>query len=129
MGKNKSFSIDAQSLTNLKRESGIVSGASRHVNRIDTIQRVYESNQLVVDPHTADGIYVGERFIEDDVPMICLETALPTKFEGTVREALGFVPERRDSLKNIEDKERRVYEMNGSLSELKNYIIKNAKIN
>ena len=129
LGKNNSFSIDAQSLTNLKRESGIVSGASRHVNRIDTIQRIYESNQLVVDPHTADGIYVGERFIEDDVPMICLETALPTKFESTVREALGFVPERRDSLKNIEDKERRVYEMNGSLSDLKNYIIKNAKIN
>ena len=49
--------------------------------------------------------------------MICLETALPTKFESTVREALGFVPERRDSLKNIEDKERRVYEMSGSLTE------------
>ena len=93
------------------------------------MQRIYKSNQLVIDPHTADGIYVGERFIEDDVPMICLETALPTKFESTVREALGFVPERRDSLKNIEDKERRVYEMNGSLSDLKNYIIKNAKIN
>ena len=129
LGKNNSFSIDAQSLANLKRESGIVSGASRHVNRIDTIQRVYESNQLVVDPHTADGIFVGERFIEDNIPMICLETALPTKFESMVREALGFVPERRDSLKNIEDKERRVYEMNGSLSDLKNYIIKNAKIN
>ena len=124
-----SFSIDSQSLTNLKRESGIVSGVSRHVNRIDAMQRIYKSNQLVIDPHTADGIYVGERFIEDDVPMICLETALPTKFESTVREALGFVPERRDTLKNIEDKERRVYEMNGSLSELKNYIIKNAKIN
>ena len=102
--KNNSFSIDAQRLKNLKRESGIVSGASRHVNRIDTIRRIYESNQLVVDPHTADGIYVGERFVEDDIPMICLETALPTKFESTVREALGFVPERRDSLKNIEEK-------------------------
>ena len=129
LGKNNSFSIDAQSLAHLKRESGIVSGASRHVNRIDTMQRVYESNELVIDPHTADGIFVGERFVEDNIPMICLETALPTKFESTVREALGFVPERRGSLKNIEDKERRVYEMNGSLSELKNYIIKNAKIN
>ena len=72
---------------------------------------------------------MGEKFVEDEVPMICLETALPTKFESTVREALGFAPERRDSLKNIEDKERRVYEMSGSLTELKNYIIKNAKIN
>ena len=51
-------------LSKFKRESGIVSGASRHVNRIDTIQRIYESNQLVVDPHTADGIYVGERFLK-----------------------------------------------------------------
>ena len=57
LGKNNSFSIDAQSLTNLKREWDSF-GCFKTCNRIDTIQRVYESNQLVVDPHTADGIYV-----------------------------------------------------------------------
>ena len=72
---------------------------------------------------------MGEKYIEDDVPMICLETAMPTKIESTILEALGFIPERIDSLKNIEDKDRRVYEMSGSLSDLKNYIVKNAKIN
>ena len=56
-------------------------------------------------------------------------TALPTKFEETVQEALGFVPERIDCFKNIEERARRFYETDGTISDLKNYIIKNADIN
>jgi len=40
------------------------------------------------------------------VPMVCLETALPAKFEETVREAVGRVPERPTRFVGIESKER-----------------------
>lgn len=72
---------------------GFGSGSSSHENRLETIRRTYKESGVVIDPHTADGVYVGRKK-KSDVPMICLETALPVKFENTIREALGFVPER-----------------------------------
>ena len=127
--EKQSFTIDKNKFQKLIKESGIVSGSSNHNNRINTIRKIYELNELVIDPHTADGIYIGDKYLEENCPMICLETALPTKFEETVQEALGFVPERIDCFKNIEERARRFYETDGTISDLKNYIIKNADIN
>ncbi len=75
------------------RERGFESGASTHANRLQTIREVYESSKVVIDPHTADGVYVGKKQLTD-APMVCLATALPVKFEHTIREALGFIPPR-----------------------------------
>ena len=43
----------------------------------------------MIDPHTADGVKIALRQREPRYPMICLETALPVKFEATIVEALG----------------------------------------
>ena len=43
----------------------------------------------VIDPHTADGVKIALRLREPRYPMICLETALPAKFDATIVEALG----------------------------------------
>jgi threonine synthase len=82
--------------------SGFVSGVSTHSDRLATIRRVSGRYGVTVDPHTADGICVCERYREPGVPMICLETALPAKFAETIREALGREPERPKRLQNLE---------------------------
>jgi len=82
--------------------SGFVSGMSTHAERIATIRRASERYGVTVDPHTADGLCVGERYREPGVPMICLETALPAKFAETIREALGRDPARPAGLENLE---------------------------
>ena len=82
--------------------SGFVSGVSTHSDRLATIRRVSGRYGVTVDPHTADGICVCERYREPGVPMICLETALPAKFAETIREALGREPERPKGLQNLE---------------------------
>ena len=84
------FKIDSQVLKKIKKSSGVISGSSKHENRIDTIKKVYNINQLVVDPHTADGIFVANKNYDDSCPMVCLETALPTKFEETVMRHSGL---------------------------------------
>ena len=43
---------------------------------------------MIIDTYTADGLKVGPERREAGVPLICLETALPAKFEATIREAL-----------------------------------------
>jgi threonine synthase len=75
------------------KEFGFESGSSTHADRLATIKRVYDENKIIIDPHTADGVFVGAS-LRGDVPVLCISTALPVKFEHTIREALGFVPPR-----------------------------------
>jgi threonine synthase len=84
------------------RDPVFASGRSTHADRLRTIQRMYSSFGVVIDPHTADGVKVGLEQREPAVAMICLETALPVKFADTIRAALGREPERPAELAGLE---------------------------
>lgn len=82
---------------------GFSSDSSTHANRLQAIRDVYEKCEYVIDPHTADAVSVGFREKKPDgVPMVCMGTALPVKFEDTIQEALGFIPERPARFKDLE---------------------------
>jgi threonine synthase len=89
------------------RETGLVSGRSTHADRLATIRDVHRRYGLVIDPHTADGVKVGREMREADVPLVCLETALPAKFSVTIREALGFDPPLPSAYANLASKPQR----------------------
>ena len=101
---------------------GFVSGKSMHEDRIRTIREVDASHGLVVDPHTADGIKVAREHIESGIPMIVLETALPAKFNETIREALGRDAERPRGFENIEALPQRFDVMAPEVAAIKRYI-------
>jgi threonine synthase len=88
-------------------ETGFVSGKSTSGDRLSTIRKVFEKHNVIVDPHTADGIKVGLEHREPGVPLVCLETALPAKFAATIRRALGRDPERPAELAGLEDRPQR----------------------
>ncbi len=93
------------------RASGFLSGKSTHANRLATIKATYETHQDYLDPHTADGLYVTWQWQargELSGISICLETALPAKFEQTLEEALGHVPPRPAGYEHIEDCDKHV---------------------
>lgn len=81
---------------------GFLSGRSTHADRLKTIRACKERHQRLVDTHTADGLKVAWELRDPAVPMIVLETALPTKFEETMVEALGERPPRPAGLENLE---------------------------
>ena len=85
-------------------EFGFMSGASSHEKRLEAIRKINDAAGIVIDPHTADGVSVGHEFFEADegVPMVSMMTALSVKFEDTIREALGEVPERPVHFEGIE---------------------------
>ncbi len=95
----KDYGVSADDFAKL----GFSSDTSTHANRLQAIRDVYEKCKYVIDPHTADAVTVGFREKRSDgVPMICMGTALPVKFEDTIKEALGFVPERPARFKDLE---------------------------
>lgn len=106
---------------------GFKSGSSTHEDRIQTIREIKNKYGLVIDTHTADGLKVAKQFIEEGVPMVCLETALPAKFESTVVEALGHKPERPASHEGIEDMPKKYEVMQPSIEAIKSFIEKHAQ--
>ncbi|HEX2543204.1 MAG TPA: threonine synthase [Caldimonas sp.] len=86
---------------------GFVSGRSTSADRLATIRDVHGRFGQVIDPHTADALKVGRHHAEQGTPMVVLETALPAKFNATVREALGFDAPRPAGFEGIESLPRR----------------------
>ena len=104
------------------RESGFVSGTSTHRNRMETIRDVYEESGMIIDTHTADGVKVGLEHREAGVPLLCLETALPVKFEDSIIEALGCNPERPAGYEQLETLPQRFEVMDAEAAAIKAYI-------
>ncbi len=102
---------------------GMVSGANTHASRIATIRHTWQKYGTVIDPHTADGLAVALANRESGVPMVVLETAQPAKFDDTVREALGFLPQRPAALAGLENLPQRFVEMGIDVVQLKRMIV------
>lgn len=105
-------------------DHGFVSGSSTHADRLVTIRRVFERHELMIDPHTADGIKVGLDHREAGVPLVCLETALPAKFAETIGEALGRAPLRPPGFEHIEDLPQRSVVIEPDVQAVKDFIVR-----
>ena len=98
---------------------GFASGRSNAADRLATILAVYERFGEVIDPHTADALAVGRAHAIADEPMIVLETALPAKFNETVRAAIGIDAPRPAGFEGIEALPRRFLTMPCDVDRLK----------
>ncbi|HYC38451.1 MAG TPA: threonine synthase [Usitatibacter sp.] len=111
----------------IEEDSGFVSGRSTHEDRLATIRLVKERYGQVIDPHTADGVKIALRLKDMRTPMICLETALPVKFDETVFEALGEHAPRPPGFEAIEKLPQRVTVMKPDPEAVKVFIAKSAE--
>jgi threonine synthase len=110
----------------IEEDSGFVSGRSMHEDRVKTIRLVKEKYGTVIDPHTADGVKIALRLREPRYPMICLETALPAKFDATIVEALGEHAPRPERFAGIEALPQRFDVLKPDAEALKRYIAERA---
>ena len=101
---------------------GFLSGKSVHSDRVATIRDVQEKYGVTIDTHTADGVKVAREYLSPGIPMIVLETALPAKFNETIREALGRDAERPEGFENIEALPQRFDVMPANVEKMKAYI-------
>lgn len=101
---------------------GFASGKSTHADRLATICDLQAKYDLMIDTHTADGVKVAREHLTPGVTMIVMETALPAKFNETIREALGRDAERPAGFENIEDLPQRFEVMTTDIDKMKVYI-------
>ncbi|MFW5991210.1 MAG: threonine synthase [Candidatus Nanoarchaeia archaeon] len=105
------------------KDIGFYCATSTHNDRQKIIKEVYDESGSIIDPHTADGMNAAKKY-KGDVPIVSMETALPVKFEDTIYEALGFIPEREERFKDMASKNG-FYVMDNNLEKLKEYIRSN----
>ncbi|MBI2612292.1 threonine synthase [Candidatus Kaiserbacteria bacterium] len=106
LNKKGSFEISNSERTHIS-EDGFIAGSSTHANRLATIRSILEKYNVLIDPHTADGVKVGLEHREREVPLVCLETAQPVKFAATIREATGqetTVPTRFEKFRDLPER-------------------------
>ncbi len=121
-----SFDLKPSGLFDQIKAYAIESGSSSHADRMRTIRMAWEKYGTMLDTHTADGLKVGLEHREAGIPLVCLETALPAKFEDSIREALGVQPERPAGLENLESLPQRVEAMDADVAAIQAYIARHA---
>ncbi|MBI2305774.1 MAG: threonine synthase [Rhodocyclales bacterium] len=118
-----SFDISSTPFFAKLPEFGFVSGRNNHAGRLATIRFAWEKYHTMIDTHTADGLKVALEQAPAGVPTLVLETALPAKFEETIREALNRAPERPAGLEGIESLPQRVEVMDPDVDAVKAFIV------
>lgn len=103
-------------------EFGFVSGSSTHADRLATIREIWQNHQIMIDPHTADGVKVAQDHNIKDLPTIILETAQAVKFAETIREALDRDPLRPAALEGIESLPQQVTTLPADTAAVKAFV-------
>ncbi len=119
--KHAAFSVSGDEFARTA-SFGFVSGTSNHADRLATIRHTYQRFGVVIDTHTADGLKVGREYLDADVPMLVLETALPAKFAETIVEAIGVQPDRPPAMRGIEALPKRFVVMPIDTQAVKTYL-------
>src|SRR5262252_962903 len=125
--RDGTFDISATVYFRQVAETGFVSGKSTHADRVETIRRTWKDRQIMIDPHTADGVKVGLERREKGVPLVCMETAQPAKFADTIREAIGRDPACPAGFEDVGKRPQRVEVMNVDAGAVKAFIAEHAR--
>jgi len=81
--KNKSLTVDGT-------DDLFAAGEAGTAQTLAMIKKCYETESYILDPHTAVGVAVAERFQSSEAPTICLATAHPAKFNEAIQQAIGI---------------------------------------
>ncbi|TJZ78806.1 threonine synthase [Chitiniphilus eburneus] len=120
--KNQGFDLAPEVFARMHDEFGFRSEKSSHADRVANIREVFQRYGLQIDPHTADGYKAAKAHRDTAVPMVILETALPAKFEETMREALDQAPQRPVDLQDLEAQPQRFDVLEADAEALKRYV-------
>lgn len=108
---------------------GFFSGKSTHQNRLSTIALTKNKDHLLIDPHTADGLYVARQLRKPDEKIVALETASFLKFPEIIEEAIGCRPELPAHLISLMKQPQRVTTLPAHVELVKEFISQSLKNN
>ena len=93
-----------------------------------TIRTVLDETGMVIDPHTAVGVYAGRACRRDAaVPLVTLSTAHPAKFPDAVEQATGSRPALPARLDGLFDRPERFERLPNDIGQVKEFVRMHAR--
>lgn len=90
---------------------------------VESIRTTFESFGYLADPHTAVGLHVAAKYLQKDIPMVCMATAHPAKFPEVVQQALPDTRVSHESLDVLKDLPTRKDNLDADVDSVKAFII------
>ncbi|MCC2111004.1 MAG: threonine synthase, partial [Hyphomicrobiales bacterium] len=125
LAQSGAFTIDEAALDEIR--SVFDAGAADEAETRETIRRIRAETGLTVDPHTAVGLAVAERYLDEQVPMVTLSTAHPAKFPDAVEAAIGERPQLPPWLADLMSRPERCSVVANDLSTVEDFVAARAR--
>jgi threonine synthase len=95
---------------------------------INVIADVYDKNEYLLDPHTAIGVEAARKIRSNlDVPMVCLATAHPAKFDEAITKAGLENPKLPHHMADLFEREERFDVLKDDIGAVQEYIKMNIR--
>lgn len=95
---------------------------------VSVIADVFDKNEYLLDPHTAIGVEAARKIRRNhDVPMVCLATAHPAKFDEAITSAGLENPKLPHHMSDLFEREERFDVLEDNIETVQQYIKKNIR--
>ena len=96
--------------------------ATTSFNTLNFDARIFEETEYLLDPHTAVGVEIGLAKRRPEVPLVCLATAHPAKFDEVIRQAIPDIEVSHPTLELLKDLPERKTLLEGEVGVVKDFI-------
>jgi threonine synthase len=128
-GKVKEFMKDFSStglatttFNTLNVDAAFTSGTVSDKDTVATVARIFAETEYLLDPHTAVGVGIGLVKRRPEVPLVCLATAHPSKFDEVIRQVIPDVEVSHPTLELLKDLPERKTLLEGEVGVVKDFI-------
>lgn len=125
LSQSGAFTIEPGVLKTMRKHFS--AGKASQKQTVNAIASMLSQCGYLIDPHTAAGVHVSQRFEKPRAPMITLATAHPAKFPQAVNSACGIDPALPSWLSDLMDREETFEILQPELNILETYIARNAR--
>ncbi len=115
-----SFDVSAETMKNISSE--FFAGACNEEETSKTISESLQECSYLVDPHTAVGLHVAEKYLSAETPMVTLATAHPAKFPDAVKAACGVYPDLPARMGDMMEREEHMSVLPNDIAKLEAFI-------
>ncbi|KRD64486.1 threonine synthase [Ensifer sp. Root278] len=115
-----SFTIRDKALKAIRKEFRAGRASEKEVDK--TIAKTLEETGYLLDPHSAVGVFVAEKYEKPSAPMVTLATAHPAKFPDAVKSASGIDPALPTWLADLMNREERFDILDADLKSVETFI-------
>jgi len=116
--KQNNYQIDKPSLEIIQKD--FLSESCNEKETLSIIKKIYDENNMILDPHTAVGVGAVKKLSFNDC--VVLSTAHPCKFPDATKNAINKHEKLPDELQHVLDKDENFKVLKNNTEDVKNFI-------